>query len=178
MINDHPTRATEEEVGQLLVAHQTQLKGFLQTIIHDPTMAEDTLSDVSFAVLQSWKKFDATKSFFLWVRGIARNIALANLRKAARQPILLEPRALDGIADELHSMYAEMELEFHREVLDLCLGRLRPTQQNLISSRYFNGVSYPEMEILLQQPVASLYVTFNRLHGLLRLCVQYQFNRL
>src|SRR5512136_2154643 len=78
-----PAKVHDEAFVQVL-AHRTMLKAYILAIVHDPHLAEDTLSDTTLAIARSWEKFDRRLSFAPWARGIARRVALANLRKGSR----------------------------------------------------------------------------------------------
>jgi hypothetical protein len=56
----------------------------VHAIVRDPFLAEDTFSDVTLEIARSWDRFDPTRPFEPWARGLARRVALANLRKHNR----------------------------------------------------------------------------------------------
>src|SRR5947207_9934740 len=68
-----------EEAFRQVLAHRTMLKAYVQAIVRDPSLAEDTFSDVTLEIARSWGRFDASRPFERWARGIARRVALANL---------------------------------------------------------------------------------------------------
>ena len=170
------TPASEEAV-RLVLAHRTMLNGYIRGMIHDPTLAEDAFSDVTLAILRSWDRYDPTRSFEAWARGVARRVAFSNLRRESRQPCLLDQEVLELIALEIDAMGTEATLDSRKEMLHGCVQRLPPRHQQLIQFRYFENRSYPEISALVGKSVGSLYVIFNRVHKALSTCIERESRR-
>lgn len=100
------------------------LKAYIRAIVQDTLLAEDTLSDVILEIGRAWERFDRSRPVELWARGIVRRVALANLRKQGRQPVLLDEEVLEQIGETLDKAGDETQLEFRKEVLHRCLQRL------------------------------------------------------
>src|SRR5262245_59731087 len=90
-----------EQAFRQILAHRTMLKAYLQAIIRDPVLAEDTFSQVTIEIARSWKRYDTSRPFENWARGLARRIALAELRKRGREPVALDEDVLESIGMEL-----------------------------------------------------------------------------
>lgn len=161
-----------EGAVRFVVDHRTMLKAYIRAIIRDPALAEDTFSDVTLAVLTSWERYDPSRPFESWARGIARRVALSNLRRESRQPYLLVEDVLEAVAQEIDEMGGEAKLESRKEALHGCLQRLAPPHRQLIEYRYFENRSYGEISGLVGKTVGNLYVIFNRLHKLLSTCIE------
>src|SRR5947207_5758295 len=82
-----------EEAFRHVLAHRTMLKAYVQAIVRDPFLAEDTFSEVTLEIARAWERFDSTRPFQNWARGVARRVALASLRKQSRQPVSLDETA-------------------------------------------------------------------------------------
>src|SRR6185369_2659175 len=87
----------QDEAFLQVLAHHTMLKSYILAIIHDPHLAEDTLSDVTLAIVRSWERFDKRQPFAPWARGVARRIALANRRKFQRPVSELNDDVLEAV---------------------------------------------------------------------------------
>src|SRR5262245_47138455 len=92
-------QAHDEAFVQVL-AHRTMLKAYILAIVHDPHLAEDTLSDTTLVIARSWEKFDQRLAFGPWARGIARRVALANVRKDSRYVVGLEEDVMESLDAE------------------------------------------------------------------------------
>src|SRR5262245_1082535 len=116
--------SANEEAVRLVLAHRTMLKAYIRFHIRDATLAEDTLADVTLAILDSWDRFDHSRPFEPWARGIARRIALTNLRNESRQPCLLDEDVLETVAQEIDEMGDESHLATRKEALQKCFHKL------------------------------------------------------
>src|SRR5262249_20750625 len=103
---------------------EEMLKAYILAIVHDPHLAEDTLSDVTLAIARSWEKFDRRLSFAPWARGIARRVALANSRKANRLIVGLDEDVLESLDAEFDAFGNEASQEEMRQQLNRCLDQL------------------------------------------------------
>jgi RNA polymerase sigma-70 factor (ECF subfamily) len=161
----------QEAAFRFVMAHRTMLKAYVTAIVHDPILAEDTFSDVTLQIVRSWENFDQSKPFPPWARGLARRVALANLRREGRRPLVLEDSVLEDVAEQLDQAGSESQLEEYKEALHRCLDRLPERNRRLIRLRYFENHSYQAMSQSVNKSVGALYVIFCRLHQILSRCV-------
>jgi len=172
-----PCLVANEEAVRLVLAHRTMLRAFLKGIIYDPALVEDTFSDVILAVLNSWHRYEPERPFGPWARGVARRVALSNLRKQARQPCLLDEDVLEAVALEIDRLGSEVELEVCKEALHRCVERLPKRHRLLIQLRYFEDCSYQQISQTVGKTINTLYVIFNRMHLRLSLCIKRELNQ-
>jgi hypothetical protein len=71
------------------------LKACVQAIVRNPTLAEDTFSDVTLEIVRSWERFDQARPFEPWARGVGRE---PMVRDTWRFREILEPRRLKARA--------------------------------------------------------------------------------
>ncbi len=162
----------QEEAFRRVLAHRTMLKAYVQAIVRDPFLAEDTFSDVTLEIARSWARFHPTRPFEPWARGLARRVALANLRKHNRLLTILDESLLESIGAELDQLGSEAEHEITKQALQQCLLKLSPANQALVRLRYFDARSYEEISRGVGRSTGALYVAFNRIHQFLSRCVQ------
>ncbi len=167
-----PNRSPREEVVRLVMAHRTMIATHVNCMIRDPILAEDTFQDAIVAILESWDRYDPSRSFASWARGIAHNVALATLREQARQPYALSAEALESVVEKSLTFGSEPELEMLQEALVGCVQQLSPGHQALVRLRYYENRSYAEISCLVGKSVKTLYVTCRRLRTLLWNCIQ------
>jgi RNA polymerase sigma-70 factor, ECF subfamily len=161
-----------EQAFRMVLAHRTMLKAYVGAIVRDPVLAEDCFSEVTLEIVRSWARFDVDRPFQPWARGIARRIALANLRKQARQPSGLDEQVLEFIGAELDSAGNEVQLEERKQALERCLELLSDTNRKLVRLRYFENCSYQEVSEAMGRSLGALYVVFNRIHHVLAKCIE------
>lgn len=167
-----PPESPHEEAFRQVLAHRTMLKAYVLAIVRDPELAEDTLSDVAVELARNWSQYDASRPFAPWARGVARRVALANLRKRQALPSLLDAAVLDAVGADLDALGDEARLEARKNALRRCLERLPEGSRRLVRLRYFENQSYEAVSRAVQRNVNALYVALNRIHEALTSCVQ------
>jgi RNA polymerase sigma factor (sigma-70 family) len=167
-----PNRSPREEVVRLVMAHRSMIATQVNCMIRDPILAEDTFQDAMVAILESWDRYDPSRSFAAWARAIAHNVGLATLREQARQPCVLPSETIESVVEKSVTFGSEPELELLQEALVGCVQQLSPRHQTLVRFRYYENRSYAEISSLVGKPVKTLYVTYQRLKTLLWNCVQ------
>src|SRR5436190_23219083 len=138
-----------------VLAHRTMLKSYILVIVRDPHLAEDTLSDVTLAIVRSWERFDAGQPFGPWARGVARRVALTNLRKYRRANVALSDEVLEQLEDDFDAFGSEADQEEQRQQLRSCVQLLPERSRELIQLRYFDGQSYDQIARLTNRTVAA-----------------------
>ncbi len=162
------------EAFGVVLAHRTMLLAYVRAIVHDADLAEDTLADVSMELVRSWARYDATRPFGPWARGVARHVALANLRKQRALPALLDAETLECVGAELDAFGDETHLEARRQALRRCVEKLPEVQRGLVHMRYFENRSYEQIAESVKRSVDALYVAFSRVHRALEECIRKQ----
>ena len=172
MRKDGGSGEPREEAFRHVIRHRSMLMAYVRAIVHDPELAEDTLGDVSVAIARNWTRYDKSRPFAPWARGVARRVALANLRKHGRRPVLLDSDVLETVAVELDCHADRGEAERRKQALDRCIRRLSDFNRRLVRMRYSENCPTSEIAQAVNWTVDSLYVAFSRIHKALRECVQ------
>ena len=154
------------------MTHRTMLAAYIRAIVHDRDLAEDVLSDVSVEIVRSWGRYDPSRSFPAWARGVARRVALATLRKHHRQPALLDAGVLEALGATIDAYGNEARLAERRRVLHQCVEKLPERDRELVRLRYFENRAYGDIAQIVERTVGALYAAFSRVHKALRDCVQ------
>jgi RNA polymerase sigma-70 factor (ECF subfamily) len=163
-----------EDAFRHVLAHRTMLLAIVKAVLRDPHQVEDTFSDVTLEIVRCWQSFDQSRPFGPWARGLARRVALANLRKAGREITSLDAEVLELLGTEIEQKGGESLWERYKTQLGECLGRLSSNARRLVRARYFEGRSYAEMAALENKSVGALYVAFTRIHQSLARCLKRQ----
>lgn len=164
------TQAHEEAFRQVL-AHWTMLNAYVRSLVRDPHLAEDTLSDVAVAIARSWDQYDPGRPFGPWARGLARRVGLENLARRGLRPVLLDDGALEALGAQIEELGDEPRMEERVQALRRCAEKLPEGSRELVRLRYFQNRSYPEIAATLRWSVDALYVAFSRIHKALSECV-------
>ena len=167
----NPSGADDEAFLKVL-AHHTMLRAYIFAIVRDPHLAEDTLSDTTLAIVHAWQRFDPSQPFAPWARGVARRVALANLRKARREGFGLDEDVMEAVGAYLDSLGSEADHGKRRLALQRCVEQLPEHSRELVQWRYFDEVSYEEIAQRTGRNIAALYKAFSRIQEALAGCVK------
>ena len=166
--------ATPQDKAFLQVlAHHTMLRAYILAIVRDPHLAEDTLSDATLAIVHAWPRFDQRQPFAPWARGVARLVALTNLRKAQRL-VDLSDDVLESVGAQLDALGSEAELEERRQKLRSCVEQLHERSRELVQLRYYDEQSYEDIARRTGRTMVALYKAYSRIHEALTRCVKGQ----
>ena len=163
-----------EDAFRQVLAHRTALLATVKAVIRDPHLVEDTFSDVTLEIVRCWQRYDSTRPFGPWARGVARRVALANLRKAGREITTLDAEVIELLGAEMDNRGGEPYFEDYQARLGECLNKLSEGAQRLVRSRYFEERSYGELAAAENKSSGALYVAFTRIHQSLARCLKRQ----
>lgn len=161
-----------EDAFRQVLAHRTALLATVKAIVRDPHQVEDTFSDVTLEIVRCWGSYDQNRPFGPWARGLARRVALANLRRAGREIATLDADVLELIGAEMEQRGGESHYEQYKTQLSVCLGKLSEAAQRLVRRRYFEQRSYGELAAAENKSTGALYVAFTRIHQTLARCLK------
>jgi len=177
MANGTDVEKPEEEAFRKVLSHRTMLLSYIWAIVRDRELLEDTFGDVSIEIARSWGSYDASRPFEPWARGVARRVALANVRKSKNKHAVLDSDVLESIGAEFDSLGNRDWLNRRREALKKCVGKLSGFGKKLVHLRYSANLSYEEISNTVKRSVNALYTAFTRIHSALGKCVKKEMDR-
>ncbi len=169
-----PPAGIGERAFRTIFAHRTMLRAYVLAIVRDVHRAEDALSDTVVALAREWGRYDPSRPFAPWARGVARRVALAQLRRDAARPIQLDEASLEALGADLDRFGDQARLEERKVLLRGCLDRLDPRHRRLIEWRYFENRGIRQIARQTGRSPNALYVAYARIHGALQTCVERQ----
>lgn len=84
-----------------------EVYGWILRIVRDPSAADDALVDAFWRAHRSRARFDATRSFGAWMRRIATNAAIDQLRRAPASV------ALDDVPEPIAGAQPDADVQRH-----------------------------------------------------------------
>ena len=88
--------AGKAEFAELLRRNQTQLFGYIYSLVRDLDDADDLFQQTSLVLWDKYEQFDPTRSFVGWACGVARYEVLNFPAGSESKPALLQRRAEFG----------------------------------------------------------------------------------
>jgi RNA polymerase sigma-70 factor (ECF subfamily) len=163
-----------EEAFRALVSHRTMLATYIRSVVGDYHLAEDVLSETCITIVRAWPKFDQSRDFGNWARGVARRVALSMLRREKRAPTPVSDEALNLLGAEMGEVGSEAALADRMEKLRICMEKLPESHRDLVRRRFFEHESYEQISDITSRSVPALYMAFSRILSALAICFQRQ----
>ena len=146
--------------ADLYDAHAEEIYDFLYYKTFDTYAAEDLMSITFMKALEHFPSFkaEAGASAKSWLYKIARNAAIDYYR-TKKQDVHLEESG--DIADKT-SLASDVETKLRLEYVMRELKKLPLKDQELLTLRLWQGLSFKEIAVVLEKSEASLKMAFSR----------------
>jgi RNA polymerase sigma-70 factor, ECF subfamily len=128
----------ENERMEIFVQNLTQgqeklFRYIFSLVSHEPD-ARDILQETNMALYRKSEQYDPKRPFLAWAYGFAYLQVQKHREKSNRSPLLLSEDVIDLIAHDREHL--DTHLDDRLDLLDGCLYKLSPRDQQIISSRY------------------------------------------
>ena len=134
---------------ELVHRRQSWLRNLLRRLARDPTLADDLAQQV---LLQAWRSLPRLKSvtaFGAWLRRLAVNAWLADLRATPPPAVSIEAEELASAAVVVPRACEELDL-------DRALARLAPDVRLCVVLAYSEGMSHGEISAATGLPLGTV----------------------
>jgi RNA polymerase sigma-70 factor (ECF subfamily) len=169
-----PARGSEGgplEYAALLRQHQTQLFGYIYSLVRDLDDADDLFQQTSLVLWDKFEQFDCSKSFINWACGVARYEVLNFLRTRSRKRLYFSDQ-LNLALVEAHESFEQERLEERRVALAGCMNKLRQKDRELLEACYERSASLPDLARAWGRSTHSIHNSLRRIRRVLFECVQ------
>lgn len=162
----------QEAFGEVVFAIRKELRIFLSAHASSIDMIEEVLQSTLVTCYENIGKYELRGTFLCWVKGIARNLLLKEIKARSRY-VGPDEDVLDRIAIEQAavSIQAQDREEAYVERLRLCLKKLPDESRNLVQQRYFNRMSVRDIAKLNNRTESWAAVSLFRIRDILRDCM-------
>jgi len=140
----------ELALQQLIIKHQTRVKGFIFSKVKDRDATEDIFQDTYIKVIKSVRKgaYNEEGKFLPWVMRIAHNLVVDFFRKEKKLPKQPNNSDYDIFSlisdDSLHKEQRMVKSQIDIEVKAL-VTRLPKDQQEVVQMRMYRDMSFKEI---------------------------------
>jgi RNA polymerase sigma-70 factor (ECF subfamily) len=159
------------EFSERLLRHQTQLFGYIYSLVRDFDDADDLFQQTSLALWRKFDQYDPARSFPAWAFGVARFEVSNFLRSRSRDRLYF--------SDELNLMLiaTHEELGFDKAeerlgALSECISKLRERDRALLDACYGRSVRIPEIARVWGRSTQSIHNSLKRIRHSLSVCVR------
>jgi RNA polymerase sigma-70 factor (sigma-E family) len=130
---------TDDDLGELYVAHRLSLVRLASLLVDDRASAEDVVQD-AFAGLAAGGRLRDPDAALAYLRKSVVNRSRSALRRRRTARGYAPPRSLEAARPDERAVLAEE----HREIL-AAVDRLAPRQREVLVLRYWSGLSEAEI---------------------------------
>ncbi len=152
-LNGHP-----DDYGRLVRRYQGPLMSYLAGRLGDVERAEEAAQETFVRGYFALGKLNQTGSFFPWLIGIANRVSLEHQRSDRRQ------QAIPGTA----AATADPRRGDDDRHLRRAVASLPPPYAEVITLRYYGGLSCAEVSERLNLPLGTVTKRLSRAYGILR----------
>jgi RNA polymerase sigma-70 factor, ECF subfamily len=163
----------EATIVQTLMVERVRLLAYIWSIVHDAHLAEDVFQEVSLLAINKRSELCDETTLAGWLRGSARFVSIAAMRRKGRRPALLREEVLDKL-DAAWRDTDDLSTEETLGLLRHCLAALSARSRQFVVLRYVDRLTGGQIAEKLDVTVHSVYVALGRIHRTLRECIQRQ----
>lgn len=156
----------------LFLTAQNDLRAFIGAMVRDRTLREDVFQEVAMTLWRSFDRYDASRSFGAWARGIAARKIMEDRRVRAKLPEYCTLETLELLSENFTAQDEAACWQEREQALSFCLALLPERSAKIISSRYGRGESAADISSSVGIGLDAVYQTLTRLRRQLRECVQ------
>jgi len=147
-------------LGTLYDRYSTAVYSLALRMLRDQLLAEELVQETFVRVWRQAASFNEGRgTMATWVLGIARHLAIDELRRRGARPNMADGNAAEqlelvesGEDDPSEQVYASMR----HDVVSHALGQLPEAQRRVLELAYFSGLSQREIATRLGDPLGTV----------------------
>jgi RNA polymerase sigma-70 factor (ECF subfamily) len=159
-----------DEFLTLFLRHQVDLRAFIGSLLRDRHARDDVFQEVALILWHEFERYDPTRPFGAWARGIAANKVMQRWRQDARTPAPMPPEAVRALLDAYER--TEAGDAPHAEALRRCVAELPEESRRLLALRYEESLKLGEIAGRLHNTLDAVHKALSRLRERLQRCVE------
>lgn len=144
----------DNALEEIIRANKDGLMIYLNTFMHDVSVAEELTEDTFVKLVLKKPKFRDQSSFKTWLYSIARNLARDYLRRRKKQEVSLDD------CPEISAEEADLEQAYIRQEKKILLHRtmrkLKPEYQQVLWLAYFENLSQKDVAKIMKKSVHNV----------------------
>jgi RNA polymerase sigma-70 factor (ECF subfamily) len=166
---------TPDQFVVLIARHERRVRSFIASLAACHAEVVDEVLQATYLVawqkLESFTYVDATpdEELVRWMCTVARFEVMNFMRQSRSTRLSFDAAILEKIAD--YELQQTDYLEARHDALKGCLQRLPQRQRDLLSLRYWRGLSVKEIAGRLGQQANATYTLLSRIRKALERCI-------
>jgi len=152
------------------VPAQPTVKAYIRSLVRDVQHAEDLLQEVALRAHKRFDEYDSSRPFIGWVLGITRYQVLAYFKAVRADRHRFNDTLLDSI--ETNFIAIQPTINAREEALQHCVKKLPERVSTMLSARYRDGMSAPQIADRTGQTQTAVNTTLYRVRKSLKQCIE------
>ena len=155
----------------MLVRHRAAIMKVVCAMLPDYGKAEDIFQDLAATVARHRDRYDETRDFLPWAKGVARNLVRRHYEKGKRSRVAFieDLERLSTILDDMED--EDPNWERKRSALQVCIDKLSSKNKQLIMAKYRWNLEGSELARKFGGTVGSVRVILHRIRASLKTCI-------
>jgi RNA polymerase sigma-70 factor (ECF subfamily) len=159
----------QEEYLKLLFGCELEIRAFIGSLVRGSHDCDDLFQEVALTLWKEFSRYDRSRSFGAWARGIAAVKLMQRWDKVKRLPVILSPEAIQAVATAFDR--SEVLASGKAEALEHCLDQLPEKSRQLLELRYERSLKIEQIAAELQATLDAIYQSLSRIRARLLDCV-------
>lgn len=155
----------------LFLAFERPIRCYLSAHASSAEMVDEVLQATFVACYESIRTYEPRGTFSFWLRGIARNRLLKELRQRARHDHV-GADVLEATLAEVAAAQVAIAPDHADPRLQHCLDQVTPRVRELLHRRYVDQVPVKQLAVELAHTETWVSVTLHRARAFLKECLQ------
>jgi RNA polymerase sigma-70 factor (ECF subfamily) len=158
-----------DEFLTLFLQHQSDLRAFIGAVLRDRAARDDLLQETALVLWKEFERYDRSRPFGAWARGIAAKKLLQRLDRGGPPAASLPDAAVPAILAAFDR--SEGPADARRDALQSCLEGLAERSRRLLVLRYEQGYTVARLAKELGRSTEAIYKALARIRLKLRECI-------
>jgi RNA polymerase sigma-70 factor (ECF subfamily) len=159
----------QEEYLKLLFGCELEIRAFIGSLVRGSHDCDDLFQEVALTLWKEFSRYDRSRSFGAWARGITAVKLMQRWDKVKRLPVVLSPEAIQAVASAFDR--SESFASGQSEALEHCLDQLPEKSRHLLELRYERSLKIEQIAQELQATLDAIYQSLSRIRTRLQDCV-------
>jgi RNA polymerase sigma-70 factor (ECF subfamily) len=167
--DQEPGMDRQEEYLKLLFGCELEIRAFIGSIVRGAHDCDDLFQEVALTLWKEFSRYDRSRSFGAWARGIASVKLMQRYDQTKRLPVVLSPEAISAVSSAFDR--SEGLASRKAEALEHCLDQLPEKSRQLLALRYERSLKIEQIAHELQATLEAVYQSLSRLRARLHDCI-------
>jgi RNA polymerase sigma-70 factor (ECF subfamily) len=159
----------QEEYLKLLFGCEMEIRAFIGSLVRGSHDCDDLFQEVALTLWKEFSRYDRSRSFGAWARGVASIKLMQRWDKVKRLPVVLSPEAIQAVAAAFDR--SEVPASGKAEALEHCLNHLPEKSRQLLELRYERSLKIQQIADEMQATLDAIYQSLSRIRARLLDCV-------